>query len=89
MILSKPIDAHGVQMTEIKLRKPTVEDINRCGMPFVFDKDQNTIINTKAASEYISRLGNIPPSSVAQLEIADWMGLWGEVMGFFGGAQTT
>jgi hypothetical protein len=78
--LRTPIQAHGEERRTIELRDITPADINACGYPF---KGDGTI-EASAISALISRLGNIPPSSVNQLTIRDWNACMLKVFSFFG-----
>lgn len=91
--LTKPIEAHGNQVKEIDIREPNGGDIAACGFPFRFtiNDDGSQMIAPEAAviTALISRLGNIPRGSVAQLAFADWMECMGTVFGFFGASVPT
>ncbi len=87
--LTKQIEAHGQPVKQIILREPTAGDINKVGLPFDMTSDGKIITNARCVSEYIARLGNIPPSSVEMLAVVDWVTCMGEVMGFFGNAPAT
>lgn len=78
--LRTPIQAHGEERRAIELRDITPADINTCGYPFRGDGT----IETTAISALISRLGNIPPSSVNQLTIRDWNACMLVIFSFFG-----
>lgn len=86
--LTKPITAHGQEISGIELREPTGQEIIDIGFPYLImpgDADEPAIeIRTKVIGKYISKLGNIPPSSVGQLSGPDISALMGVVMGFFG-----
>jgi hypothetical protein len=84
--LTKPIQAHSQTLTELTLREPKGRDIASCGLPRGFSQRRRALsmdVDTDAVHGYISTLGNIPPSSVDQLDAADWMTLMGEVLDFF------
>lgn len=89
--LSKPVMAHGTERTEIELREPNAGDIAACGYPFVFINNDGagmqTAPNTAVISAYVSRLAQIPPSSVAQMNAVDWNACMGVVLGFFGQSE--
>lgn len=89
--LSKPIEAHGEQVSELTLREPTTADVIEHGQPFlvVLSDDGSAIeIRTKIVSRYISLLAGIPMSSVKELPLTDFSKCQGAVMGFFGQAAT-
>jgi hypothetical protein len=91
--LTKPIQAHGAEVKEIDIREPTGGDIAACGFPFRFaiNDDGSQMIAPEAAAitSLVSRLGNIPRGSVAQLAFADWMECMGAVFSFFGASVPT
>ncbi len=90
MKLSRTIkDTNGSDTDEVILREPTVEDQDRVGFPFTFDKDGNTTVNAKLITNYISRLGNLPMSSVNKISLPDWNKLMGEILDFFADAPKT
>lgn len=86
--LSKPIQAHGKEVTEITLREPNGEDVIDVGFPYIIamsDGEPSGIeLKPKALYGYISRLGGIPLSSAKQLALKDVTALQGEIMAFFG-----
>lgn len=87
--LTKPIQAHGEERTKIELREPTGADIAACGFPFSFTiaqggEDSVMTPNAPAIAGLISRLGEIPRSSVNQLSFPDWMECMGAIFNFFG-----
>jgi hypothetical protein len=86
--LSKPITAHGAEVTELELREPTGQEIIDIGFPYLIvigdDDDQAMRIQVKTVGKYISKLAAIPPSSVGMLSPNDISQLAGVVLGFFG-----
>lgn len=88
--LSRPITAHGEEVSEITLREPTAEDVMQVGSPqlLIPSADGESVgieIRGKVIGQYISRLGAIPMSSVKALPIGDFTRCQGEIMNFFGG----
>jgi hypothetical protein len=88
MELTKPIQAHGREVSTLEFREPNGGDVAACGFPFRFTvgEDGNQTIMPEAASitALIARLGNIPLSSARSLSWQDWMAAMGEVFTFFG-----
>jgi hypothetical protein len=86
--LTKPIQAHGKETSELSFREPNGGDIAACGFPFKFtvneDGTQTIMPEAAAITQLISRLGNIPLSSARTLSFTDWMSCMGEVFSFFG-----
>lgn len=90
--LSKAINAHGEELTELNFREPTVKDIRQIGLPQRLmpstDGDSVAIdVRADIVAQYIARLAAIPMSSVDQLAIADFNVCMGVVMGFFNGGD--
>lgn len=85
--LSKPVMAHGQEITELTLREPTVTDTMDLGMPYVVDisGDEAAIaFKPTVLAKYVTRLATVPMSTIKALPISDWMALQGVVQGFFG-----
>lgn len=85
--LSKPITAHGEEVTELDLREPTGRDVQDIGFPYliIMSDDGSAIqIQVKTVGKYVSKLASIPPNAVDQLCAADLSTLSGVVLGFFG-----
>lgn len=85
--LSKPIKAHGAEVSEILLRMVDVKDMIEIGQPFLIiagDGETAVRIQNKTVAQYIVRLAQIPMSSVEQLAPADFVKAQAVVMGFFG-----
>ena len=94
--LSKPIKAHGDDVSEITLREPTTKDVIEIGLPTLIipgDDGQSTgvEIRQKVVARYISRLAAIPMGSVEALSLSDFSLCTAAVMGFFGqgGGETS
>ena len=93
--LTKPVTAHGSEVSELVLREPTADDVMQIGSPTLLvpgaDGDSVSIeIRAKVIGQYVMRLGSIPLSSVKGLSVADFQRCQGAVMGFFsdGGGET-
>jgi hypothetical protein len=84
--LIKPITAHGAEVSELTLREPTGDDVERCGYPLAID-GSSVIPQAASVSKLIARLAGIPPSSVKQLSMPDYNAAMGVVLGFFGGTD--
>ena len=89
--LSKPITAHGEEISEITLREPTPDDVMQVGSPqlLIPSADGESVgieIRAKVVGQYIARLGAVPLSSVKTMSMGDFNRAQGVVMGFFGGA---
>jgi len=89
MKLSKPIMAHGQQLTEITLKSPTGQQIRAArALPYWMAGDNAMAINTEAASRLLVACAAIPQSSVDQLAAVDRNQLYWEVVGFFLGQES-
>lgn len=85
--LSRPVRAHGEDISEIELREPTVKDTIEIGQPFLIivgDGDTGIRIQNKTVAAYIVRLAAVPMSTVEQLTLADFGAAQAAVLGFFG-----
>lgn len=85
--LTKPIKAHGEEVSELELKEPTGRDVQDIGFPYlilIVGDEQALQIQVKTVGKYVSKLAGIPPSSVDQLSAGDLNTLTGAVMSFFG-----
>ena len=85
--LSKPIKAHGEDLSELTLREPTTKDAMEIGQPFLIivgDGETGIRIQQKTVGQWIVRLAGIPMSSVEQLGMEDFSKCQAVVLGFFG-----
>ena len=92
--LSKPITAHGNEISEIEMREPSTKDVRELGYPFSATPGANGEADLKLfpdiAAKHISRLAAIPMSSVDQIHPGDFLLIHTELCGFFGqGSKTT
>lgn len=86
--LSKPLTAHGEEVTEITLRQPIADDVMQIGVPqlLIPSADGESVgieVRAKLIGQYITRLGSIPPSSVKQMALGDFQRCQAVVMSFF------
>jgi hypothetical protein len=84
LTLTKPITAHGQEMTTLSFRELTGGDLTSCGVPFTLGANEAVEIKADAMGRMIAALASIPPSSVAHMNGSDWMAAAGKVVGFFG-----
>lgn len=85
--LSKPIKAHGEDISELTLREPTVKDTIEVGQPFLIivgEGETGIRIQNKTVAAYIVRLAAVPQSTVEQMSLADFSAAQSAVLGFFG-----
>ena len=85
--LNSPIEAHGEVVDSIILREPKAGDIIKLGWPMDINSTGEVVMNSKIVGDYISVLGNIPPSAVKELSVNDFMKLNNEIISFFGDGQ--
>lgn len=86
--LSKPIQAHGQEITELTLTKPDGNDVINYGLPMFARRDETdgTVsegMDMRVVAKYIAKCASIPPSSVKQIELCDLVELGGIIVGFF------
>lgn len=77
--LQFPIQAHGEEVHELTLRRPTAGDLAQC-------EGKGDIGMTL---HLIHLCGGVPPSSVAQLDAVDLATIGEHIGGFFGNGQPT
>ena len=82
--LQVAIEAHGEPLTELTLRRPTVQEVRAIkALPYKIDKNEEVGLDMDVAAKYIAVCTGIPPSSVNQLDLADLNSLSWAVAGFF------
>lgn len=82
--LQVAIEAHGEPVTELNLRRPTVQEVRAIkALPYKIDKNEEVSLDMDVAAKYIAVCAGIPPSSVNQLDLADLNTLSWAVAGFF------
>ena len=82
--LSAPIEAHGEQLSELTIRRPTPQEARAIkALPYKIDKDEAVSIDLDIAAKYIVVCAGIPLSSVNQLDLADLNSLSWQIAGFF------
>lgn len=89
ILLRTPIQAHGEERRQLTFREPKGADFQAgLNLPLRFGEGGTMSMDSAAVSAWISRLGEIPPSSVGQLTAVDWMEAMKAVMGFFDAMAT-
>ena len=71
LALSKPIKAHGEEIHVLELREPTGKDVRELGYPYQLNKDDSVKLLAGVVASYLTRLADIPPSSVDDMNPAD------------------
>lgn len=88
--LVKAIKAHGEEVNEVTLRRPSSKEIKQIGrMPYLLDDGGKPTPNMAVISDYLVVCLAIPESSVDQLELVDLNQLTWAVIGFFLNAEST
>lgn len=92
IILTKPIVAHGEQISAIDLREDiNGKDIRLCGVLSKAEQGKNgpvSVPDMESATAWISQLANIPTSSVDQMAAADYLRAVVAVQSFFQRAES-
>lgn len=87
--LTRPITAHGEELSALTFREPVPEDLMQIGSPVLLipsaDGDMGIDVRPKVIAQYISRLASIPPSSVKSMCVADFMVCQGALLPFLQG----
>ncbi|MFV2944236.1 phage tail assembly protein [Pseudomonas japonica] len=82
--LSAPIQAHGEEVNELELRRPTVQECRAIKvLPYTIGADGYPVAEVEASAKYIAVCAKIPPTSVNQLALPDLNKLAWLVIGFF------
>jgi hypothetical protein len=82
--LQVAIEAHGDPVTELTMRRPTVQEVRAIkALPYKIDKSEEVSLDMDVAAKYIAVCAGIPPSSVNQLDLADLNTLSWAVASFF------
>lgn len=88
--LQVAIEAHGEPVTELTMRRPTVQEVRAIkALPYKIDKNEEVSLDMDVAAKYIAVCAGIPPSSVNQLDLADLNALSWSVASFFMSAAST
>lgn len=82
--LASPIKAHDEELTELTLRRPTVQEVRAIkSLPYKIDQNDEISLDMETASRYIAVCAGIPPTSVNQLDLSDLHTLAWAVARFF------
>ena len=85
--LSKPLTAHGKEITELVLREPTSEDVMEFGYPFLIHAGDVIELRPRVVGQYVVKLAGVPLPTVKAMSIPDLQKCQGVVMGFFGRSE--
>lgn len=82
--LAAPIQAHGEEVKELTLRRPTVQECRAIkSLPYNIGESGYPILDVEVAAKYIAVCAGIPASSVNQLELPDLNNVAWLIVGFF------
>lgn len=82
--LTAPIQAHGEEVKELTLRRPTVQECRAIkSMPYNIGESGYPILDVEVAAKYIAVCAAIPASSVNQLALPDLNNVAWLIVGFF------
>ncbi|MEP3245102.1 MAG: phage tail assembly protein [Sneathiella sp.] len=92
--LQKEVVSHGEPVSKLTFREPTGEDIMKSGHPMKITVSndgggQTMSMDTQALGTLISRLAEIPASSVRAMSVSDFQSCTNVIMGFFGDSLET
>ncbi|WP_049870498.1 phage tail assembly protein [Pseudomonas cremoricolorata] len=83
-LLNAPINAHGAEIDELTLRRPTSREAQKIrALPYKLDKDEAVCLDLDAVAKYVVVCTGIPPSAVDQLDLNDLNQLGWQITGFF------
>jgi hypothetical protein len=82
--LAAPIQAHGKEVKELTLRRPTVQECRAIkSLPYNVGDSGYPVMEVETAAKYIAVCAGIPASSVNQLDLTDLNGIGWTIVGFF------
>lgn len=82
--LKTPIKAHAEELTQLEVRRPTVQEIRAIKvLPYVLTESNMPVPDMEATCKYLAVCAAIPQGSVEQLSLVDLNGLAWLVTGFF------
>lgn len=82
--LTKAIQAHDEEHTELELREPTIADARAVkSLPYFIGADEEVSLKTDICARIIVRCAAIPSSSVDQLDLSDFNTICWWITGFF------
>jgi Phage tail assembly chaperone proteins, E, or 41 or 14 len=84
MPLSRPIQAHGEVLQELRFHPLDVVDfMQQDDSPFIIDGQRNIVPIPRVMAKFISKLAQIPPSSVKALALHDFHNAQWIIVSFF------
>lgn len=90
--LSRPVQAHGAEISELVFRQPTGGDIVRCGNPVKINMaaaDPELTFDETKMTRMMAVLAAVPESTIGALSASDWMFCAYSVASFFMPSEPT
>lgn len=81
--LSRPAQAHGEEIKELRLREPNGDDFWNGGLPLSFSQGGATSVSMPDLLAMAARLAGVPPSTIRSLPSGDIMTLTQAMLPFF------
>lgn len=81
--LTTPLTFGKEEIKEIKLREPTVADLNALGYPFTFQEGGTYKMETKVCFDYLVRLSGLPQSVLNKMALKDATTAYNQFIDFF------
>jgi len=82
--LSRPIKAHGEEVTELSIRRPTTQEARAIKLlPYTLGETGHPVADLEVAAKYLAVCAAIPAGSVNELDLFDLNTLAWMIVGFF------
>lgn len=82
--LSRPIKAHGEEVTELSIRRPTTQEARAIKLlPYTLAETGHPVADLEVAAKYLAVCAAIPAGSVNELDLSDLNTLAWMIVGFF------
>ena len=82
--LSRPIKAHGEEVTELSIRRPTTQEARAIKLlPYTLGESGHPVADLEVAAKYLAVCAAIPAGSVNELDLSDLNTLAWMIVGFF------
>lgn len=82
--LSSPIKAHGEEVTELEIRRPTIKEARAIKkLPYTLDDNGHPAADLEVAAKYLAVCAAIPAGSVDDVDLSDLNTLAWMIIGFF------
>ena len=82
--LSRPIKAHGEEVTELSIRRPTTQEARAIKLlPYTLGETGHPVADLEVAAKYLAVCAAIPAGAVNELDLSDLNTLAWMIVGFF------